>query len=83
MNFTVLDRLNAALEKSNLMTDWEGGFVESLQEQFMKKTNFLSLLWKRPNDGSQTTAMNIDALREYVLNIIAMLVTLETLFILY
>ena len=37
MNPTVLDRLTTALEKSNLLTDWERGFIESLHEQFNKR----------------------------------------------
>jgi len=37
MEYTVLDRLSAALKKSNLLTDWERGFIESLNEQFNKR----------------------------------------------
>ena len=34
---TTLDKLKIALEKSNLLTDWERGFIESLHEQFNKR----------------------------------------------
>ena len=37
MNPTMLERLTAALEKKQLLTDWEHGFIESLQEQFNKR----------------------------------------------
>ncbi len=37
MELTILDRLSAALKKSNLLSDWERGFVESLNEQFNKR----------------------------------------------
>lgn len=32
-----LDSLKKALEKSELLTDWERGFIESLQQQFNKR----------------------------------------------
>ena len=37
MNPTALERLLLAIEKSNLLTDWERGFIESLQEQYNKR----------------------------------------------
>mgnify|MGYP006409374911 CR=1 FL=1 len=37
MQPTIFDRLIKALEKSSLLTDWERGFIESLQEQFNKR----------------------------------------------
>jgi hypothetical protein len=37
MNPTLLERLAAALEKKQLLTDWESGFVESLHQQFNKR----------------------------------------------
>jgi len=37
MDPTVLKRLSIAIEKSNLLSAWERGFVESLREQFNKR----------------------------------------------
>ena len=37
MKPTVLERLSIAIEKSSLLSNWERGFVESLQEQFNKR----------------------------------------------
>ena len=61
MNPTVLDRLTMALEKSNLLTDWERGFVESLHEQFNKRGRLsrrqIEILERIENDKLSSSAV--------------------------
>jgi len=61
MNPTVLERLSIAIEKSNLLSDWERGFVESLHEQFNKRGRLsarqIEILERIENDKLSTSAI--------------------------
>lgn len=62
METTTLDRLSAALKKSNLLSDWERGFVESLNEQFNKRgrlsTRQLEILERIENEKLSESAVD-------------------------
>jgi len=61
MDPTVLERLSIAVEKSNLLTDWERGFVESLHEQFNKRGRLslrqIEILERIENDKLSDSAL--------------------------
>ena len=61
MELTMLDRLSAALKKADLLTDWERGFVESLQEQFNKRGRLshrqIEILERIENDKLSSSAV--------------------------